>query len=160
MNRPAGSALCSGLRALAAAALLVPAGLASAACVVTPPALSFGLYDGLSATPATTSGVATVVCDETPPPIVTLSLGPSGVSGGFFPRRMRHDGGTDTLDYNFYTDTGGTSVFGDGTGGTVTLSQRVGKNKPWSVTVYGRIVPLQDVSAGTYSDAITLTLEF
>ena len=146
-------------RAIFGAALLGLAAPASA-CVVSPPALAFGLYDGLSTTPATTSGVATVVCDTNPPPIVTLTLGPSAVSGGFFPRRMRHDGGTDTLDYNFYTDTGGTSVFGDGTGGTVTLSQRVQKNKPWSVTIYGRIVPLQDVSAGSYSDALTLTIDF
>lgn len=156
MNRP----LARLLRALTAAALLAAASAAHAACFVNPPALAFGLYDGMSAAPATTSGVLSVVCDQVPPPIVTLSLGPSAVSGGFFPRRMRHDSGTDTLEYNFYTDTGGTSVFGDGTGGTATLSQRVQKNKPWSATIYGRIVPLQDVSAGTYADTLTLTIDF
>lgn len=128
--------------------------------MVTAPSLSFGTYDGLSAAPATTSGVAVVTCDQAPPPTVTLEIGPSAVSGGFFPRRMRQDGGSDLLDYNFYADSGGASVWGDGSGGTVTRSARVTKNKPWAVTIYGRIPPGQDVGVGTYSDTLTVTINF
>ena len=51
MSRPPGRLL----RALAAAALLAAASAAHAACFVNPPALAFGLYDGMSATPATTA---------------------------------------------------------------------------------------------------------
>lgn len=128
--------------------------------MVSAPSLSFGTYDGLSSAPATTSGNAVVSCDQSPPPTVSLEIGPSAVSGGFFPRRMRQDGGTDTLAYNFYADPGGASVWGDGTGGSVTQSQRVQKSKPWSVTIYGRIAPGQDVAAGTYSDTLTITVNF
>ena len=148
------------LAGLAAAALLAHAGAAGAACMVSAPSLSFGVYDGLSGAPATTSGNAVVTCDHSPPPTVTLEIGPSAVSGGFFPRQLRQDGGSDVLAYNFYADPGGASIWGNGTGGTVTRSQRVQKNNPWSVTIYGRIAPGQDVSVGSYSDALTLTINF
>ncbi len=135
-------------------------GTVEAACLVTAPALSFGFYDGLSGAPATTSGNAVITCNDAPPPTVTLELGPSAVSGGFFPRQMRHDGGSDRLSYNFFVDPGGAAVFGDGTGGTQTRSDKVLKNKPWTVTIYGRIPAGQDVSAGTYSDTLTITINF
>lgn len=128
--------------------------------MVNAPSLSFGFYDPLSGAPATTSGVAVVTCDQAPPPTVTLQIGPSAVSGGFLPRRMRQEGGSDLLAYNFYADAGGASVFGDGTGGTVTQSAKVTKNKPWSVTIYGRIPPGQDVGVGSYADTLTVTINF
>ena len=140
--------------------LLFQAGHAAAACVVTAPSLSFGFYDGLSGAPATTSGNAVVTCNDSPPPTVTMEIGPSAVSGGFFPRQMRHDTGSDRLAYNFYVDPGGAAVFGDGTGGTQIRSDRVFRNKPWTVTIYGRIPAGQDVSAGSYSDTLTLTINF
>ena len=152
--------MSSARRAWLAAVLVAHAGAAGAACMVSGPSLSFGLYDGLSGAPATTSGNAVVSCDETPPPTVTLAIGPSAVSGGFFPRQMRQDAGTDRLAYNFHPDPGGAAVWGDGTGGTATRSARVFKNKPWTATIYGRIPPGQDVAAGTYSDTVTLTINF
>jgi spore coat protein U-like protein len=140
--------------------MLLSSGASTAACVVTAPSLSFGPYDGLSGAPATTSAVAVVTCNDSPPPTVTMELGPSAVSGGFFPRQMRQDGGSDRLAYNFYVDAGATAVWGDGTGGTATRSDRVFKNKPWTVTIYGRIPAGQDVSAGSYSDTLTITINF
>lgn len=131
-----------------------------AACVVTAPTLSFGPYDGLSGAPATTSATAVVTCNEAPPPTVTMELGPSAVSGGFFPRQMRQDGGSDRLSYNFYTTAGAGAVWGDGTGGTVTQSARVNRGKPWVVTIYGFVPAGQDVSAGSYSDTLTVTINF
>ena len=147
-------------RRVACIALLFLSGTARAACLVSAPSLSFGPYDGLSGSPATTSASAVVTCNEAPPPTVTLELGPSAVSGGFFPRQMRHDGGSDRLAYNFYADPGGAAVWGDGTGGTVTLSARVMKNNPWTATLYGRVPPGQDVAAGSYSDMLTITINF
>lgn len=141
-------------------ALLGHSALASAACLVNAPNLSFGPYDGLSGAPATTSASVVVSCDQSPAPTVTILLGPSAVSGGFFPRHMREDGGTDRLAYNFFADAGATAVWGDGSGGTVTRSQRVLKNQPWTVTIYGRIPPGQDVAAGSYSDLLTITINF
>ena len=66
----------------------------------------------------------------------------------------------DTLDYNLYADIGATQVWGDGTAGTATRSQKVSKNAPWSVTFYGRIAVNQDVTPGSYSDSLTITIVF
>ena len=148
------------LRTFFAAVLLAGAAGAHAACTVSLGNLSFGPYDPLSTAPATTSGNAVVTCNDTPPPTVTIQLSASAVSGGFFPRRMRNSLGADTLDYNFYADAGATSIWGDGTGGTVTRSQKVNRNAPWSVTFYGRIAVNQDVAPGSYADTLTITIVF
>ena len=141
-----------------AAISIAYAGAAGASCTVAMPSLGF--YDALSSAPVTTSGNAVITCTANPPPTVSVQLGPSAVSGGFFPRRMRAAGGGDVLDYNFYADVSAASVFGDGTGGTVTRSAKVAKNQPWSVTFYGRIAPNQDVAPGSYSDTLTITINF
>ncbi|HET7672460.1 MAG TPA: spore coat U domain-containing protein [Burkholderiales bacterium] len=141
-------------------ALLLPVGNAFGACTVSMPSLSFGVYDALSSAPVTTSGNAVINCNDNPPPTVTVQLGPSTVSGGFFPRRMRAAAGADLLDYNFYADASATQVFGDGTGGTAIRSMKVNKNQPWSVTFYGRIAPNQDVAPGGYADTLTITINF
>jgi len=124
------------------------------------PNLSFGTYDPLSAAPATTSGNATVTCNEVPAPTVQMQLGASSVSGTFIPRRMRDAASGDTLSYNFYADAGATQVWGDGTGGTVTRAQRVRRNETWSVPFYGRIAVNQNVTPGIYSDTLTITINF
>ena len=147
-------------RILAAAALLMGTCAAQAACTVSLGNLSFGPYDPLSAAPTTTSGNATVSCNDSPPPTVQIQLSPSSVSGGFFPRRMQNTLAGDTLDYNFYADVGATQVWGDGTGGTTTRSQKVNKNAPWSVTFYGRIAINQNVAPGSYADTLTITIVF
>jgi spore coat protein U-like protein len=131
-----------------------------ASCVASAPGFSFGLYDTLSGLPATAAITVSVTCNLTPPPTVTLSISASAVSGGFFPRRMRQDGGADLLAYNLFADPGGISVLGDGSAGTAMLSERVMRNKPWTATIYGRIPPAQDVAAGSYSDTLTLTINF
>ena len=145
-------------RLLLAALLLACACAARAACTVALGNLAFGPYDPLSAAPATTSGNAVVTCNDTPAPTVQIQLSASAVSGGFFPRRMRNAVGSDTLDYNFYADVGATSIWGDGTGGTTTRTQKVNKNSPWSVTFYGRIAVNQDVTPGSYADTLTITI--
>ena len=148
------------LRGYLVAMLLLGSSTAHAACTVSLGNLSFGPYDPLSTAPATTSGNAVVTCNDTPPPPVQIQLGASAVSGGFFPRRMRNTVGADTLDYNFYADVGATQIWGDGTGGTTTRSQKVNRNSPWSVTFYGRIAPAQDVAPGSYADTLTITIVF
>lgn len=134
--------------------------LAQAACNVSGVDIGFGGYDPLSAAPATSVGSITVTCDQSPPPIVTLQLGPSATNGSFAPRELRLGGGSDLLSYNLYTDPGGLQVWGDGTAGTTVLTQRVQKNKPWTATVYARMPAGQDVTVGSYVDALSITIQF
>ncbi len=132
---------------------------AHAACRVTTTGLSFGAYDVFAATPRDTSGTVTVTCDRNPPTDVTVSIGPSPTSGGFRPRRMRHATLPDRLDYNLFPSPSMGTVWGDGSVGTSTVFLRkVNKNRPATATIYGRIPPGQNVSVGTYTDTVTVTI--
>lgn len=136
----------------------------AATCNVSATGITFSGYDVFSVTPNDSTGTITVVCDwpspppPTQPPLVSVSIGPSPTSGGFNPRQMRHPSRGDLLNYNLFTDTARSTVWGDGTGGTSSVSHRVTRNKPWVTTVYGRIPARQNLSAGLYSETLTVTI--
>ena len=140
--------------------ILFSVNIISAACTVSTTATSFGMYDIFSTFPTDSTGSITITCNETPPPNVTVSIGPSLNSGGFYPRKMRLTGGNDLLNYNLYTDATCTNVWGDGTSGTIVLTRKAHKNRPLTLMVYGRIPTGQDVSAGSYSDILTVMLNW
>lgn len=66
--------------------------------------------------------------------------------------------GTDTLNYELYSDAGRSSVWGStlAAGAAYTSAGNAISTK----TIYGRIPVLQDVPAGAYSGTVTVTLEF
>lgn len=140
--------------------LLLVAVRARAACNVTATGVSFGAYDVFSAVPLDSTGTVSVSCDEVPPPDPVISIGPSGNSGGFYPRRMRRSSGSGMLEYNLFTDPSMTRVWGDGTAGTSTVQlKNVHRQKPPVVTtIYGRISAGQNVSSGAYGDTLTVTI--
>ncbi|NNC64112.1 MAG: spore coat protein U domain-containing protein [Gammaproteobacteria bacterium] len=64
--------------------------------------------------------------------------------------------------YNLYSNPARTLVWGDGTGGSLTVFRskpRPGRQN-FSLPVYGRIPPTQSVSPGLYSDDIIVTIVF
>ena len=72
-------------------------------------------------------------------------------------------GNTDKLGYNLYTATARTTVWGDGTSSTGTVTGTgTGLGGPQGITktIYGRVPFGQDKAPDTYSDTITLTVEF
>jgi spore coat protein U-like protein len=133
-------------------------GEAYAACSVSTTNINFGTYDVFSITPKDSTGTITVTCGSPPPPHVTITIGSSPNSGGFIPRKLKPTSGTDFLNYNLFTDASMTSVWGDGTGGTSTVSKVVTPGRPGIATVYGRIPAKQNVSVGTYSETLTVTV--
>jgi len=138
---------------------ILKAEIAVSGCTIGVTPINFGTYDTFSSTPLDTAGTITVNCTGDVNK-ADVTLGVSSTSGGFNPRRMR-SGGNDLLDYNIYTNVTRTVIFGDGTGGTSDVRvNRKGKPEPWSeiVSMYARIPPGQDVAAGTYSDALTATV--
>jgi len=143
--------------------LLYHVRIAQAVCTVSTAPVDFGSYNVLLAGATDTISSVTVDCDETPPPYVTISIGPSSNSGGFDPRQMKLSGGSEFINYNLYTDSGRTRIWGDGSGNTFTVTKKVFKTKknksvPWIATVYGRIPPGQDVSIGSYRETLTVTI--
>ncbi len=132
---------------------------AHAACTVAATGLNFGAYDVFAAPPQDTTGTVTVGCDRNPPTDVTISIGASPTSGGFNPRQMRRTSGTDRLNYNLFTSSSMSTVWGNGSAGTSTvLLRKVNRNRPVTTTIYGRIPSGQDVSVGSYAESLTVTI--
>ena len=138
-------------------ALLLTSGV-YAACTVSTTSINFGSYDFLSSAADTGTGHITLSCS--PQANVTIAIGVSLNSGGFYPRMMQHDVSGDTLDYNLYTSAAMMQVWGDGTHGTATVDFRNVKKSNSPIIVYGKIVPLQNVPAGSYSEPLIVTITY
>ena len=132
---------------------------AHAACTISATPFSFLPYDSLSTNPTDSTGSISIACNEAPPPDVTVQIGRSATSSGFAPRSMKHSSLPDLLHYNLFTSAAMNTIWGDGTGGTPDSAYRKSpKNKPEVVTIYGRMPAGQDISAGTYSDSLVVTI--
>ena len=136
-------------------------GNASAACHVSVTNINFGSYDVFAASPTDSVGTVTISCTDGPPGLhATVSIGSSMTSGTFNPRRMKRAGGTDLLDYNLFSTSSRTTIWGDGTSGTATVTtpSRVRSGKPATMNVYGRIPAGRDVPIGSYMDTLVVTV--
>jgi spore coat protein U-like protein len=147
------------LLALAAAlAAGAPAtGRAAPSCQnITVSNLAFGAYNPFHSAPLDSAGTISYDCPPPLTPVVSMSRG--AFAGSYSPRIMLNFSSFDVLAYNVYQDAARTIVWGDGTGGTRTLSAPRGSSQ--SVTFYGRVPPGQDVSPGSYFDFLTVTFNF
>lgn len=156
-----------GFLAVLAGALLAPAAHAAPfglMCTASATGVSFGTYSPLTPTPLKSTGTVTVSCNAILPGTapVTVQLGP-GASGSFAARHLVSGAGV--LGYNLYLDAADTQTWGDGTGGSLTDSLNVtitnffGSGKS-SATIYALMPALQDVAPGSYSDTITVTINY
>jgi spore coat protein U-like protein len=137
--------------------VLLSSGRADAAhCTISTTSVNFGSYDVFNSTPTDTTGTVSVTCSGNADVTITLSKGGSST---FNPRTL--NSGTDTLNYNLYRDAARTTIWGDGTGSTASYTQ-VGlpNNTAQNLTIYARIPAAQDVRAGTYTDSVTVTIDF
>ena len=137
--------------------VLLASGQAFAACTLSTTGLNFGTYDVFVTSAQSSTLTVTVNCTPQSP-IAVLRLGPSAQSGGYAPRQMKHSSLPDRLSYNVYTDAAGTRVWGNGSSGTDVVVLRRIRVTPVTVLGYGKIVALQDVSAGIYTDVLTVTV--
>ncbi len=147
-------ALGLALAAILAAALSVEA---QGTCKISTTPVSFGTYNVFATTPLDTTGSVTYRCV---PPVTGITIVLSrGSSSTFSPRTLVK--GTESLNYNLYLDAARTRIWGDGTGGTQVFSDpNPQNNQDVTVTIFGRILAGQDVSAGTYADTVTATITF
>jgi len=128
-----------------------------AACTMSATNMDFGDYDANSGTPNDTTSTLSVQCTNGQAYVVSLDAGTT--SGNTVAARNMTDGGSDLLSYGLYTDAGRTSVWGDGTNGSSTVSG-TGNGSQQSLTVYGRVPISQLVAQGSYSDTITATVAY
>jgi spore coat protein U-like protein len=129
----------------------------AAQCNITSTPMNFGAYDPMSTVPLTATGSFNISCKPNKQLFnITLQL-TSGNSGSFSQRNMASGGG-DQLFYNIYANATQTSILGDGSGGSVSLTQTVSRQAPWDLTFYGQIPALQNVTPGVYNDLLTATI--
>jgi spore coat protein U-like protein len=142
---------------VAVLSLLAFAGRAEAACTISTTAVSFGTYNVFNVSATTSTGTVTYRCGNADHNItITISTGSSGT---FANRTMKK--GTEALTYNLYMDAAFANVWGDGSGTTTTYHiNNPPNNTDVPLTVYGRVLALQDVSAGSYSDTVIATINF
>jgi spore coat protein U-like protein len=160
-----------------AGVLLVAAGTASAAtrtttlnisAVVNPNCLvgttgdiNFGSFDGSAA--KTGSANVEVRCSNLTPYTVKLS---AGAPGGTFAQRLLSGSGSNKLQYNLYTSNAFATIWGDGTGSTGTqggTGSGMSSTQVKTHTVHGQLpnsVANQDAPTGTYTDTVTVTVEY
>lgn len=136
--------------------LLLLASTAQSACSVNPTSVAFGVYSPFSVTPTDTAGTLRVTCDTVTTGYTILLS--AGGAGSYSPRRLSGSGYL--LSYNLYTDPLRTTVWGDGSGGTVNVAGAFALAGAIDHTVYGRITAGQNVGAGAYADTITVTINF
>ena len=134
------------------------ASYAYAGCSVSTTSINFGTYDVFSSAASTGTGSITLSC--TPKADISIAIVASSNSGSYNPRMMQHFSLTDTLNYNLYTSAAMIKVWGDGTQGTATVAAVNVKNNATPIIIYGKIFPLQNVSAGSYSEQLVVTVTF
>lgn len=132
-------------------------------CSVSATGVSFGSYNPNDGTPTNATGNVHVQCTVLLVSVlsqINTRLNTGG-SGSFSPRKM--SSGANLLTYNLYKEVGHTTVWGDGTGGTGIFTDNVTiavLGTSINHTIYGSIPAGQYVAAGSYSDTITVTVEF
>jgi spore coat protein U-like protein len=129
----------------------------TANCTVSTSALAFGSVNTISGSNVDSTGGLTITCTNGTAWAASAGVG-SGTGASFANRKMAS--GANLLNYNIYTTTGRTIVWGDGTGGTGTIGG-TGSGIAQPVTVYGRVGSGQtSVPAGAYADTVAVTVTY
>lgn len=143
--------------ATATATFQVTATVASS-CLVSATELAFGsITPTEAATELAKTSTISVTCSNTHPYTVNVGFGANG--GTEANRFMKNSANADKLAYNIYTEASHTNVMGDGTGVSKNVPL-VGTGAAQTVTVYGKLLQNQFVSAGTYADTLTVNVAY
>ncbi len=125
-------------------------------CTLTTTNLAFGAYNPATSTALTGTTTVSPTCTNTTP--YTLSFDGGTTSGGTIAQRLMANGAA-TLKYNLYTTSADTTILGDGTSGSSTLSG-TGNGAAQSTTIYGAIPVGQYVTPGSFADTVTATVSY
>jgi len=129
-------------------------------CLITATPMSFPSYTaGAGAVYATTT--LSVRCTNGAQYAVGLSAG--STTGTSFAQRLLADG-TGTLQYNLYTQSNYSAIWGDGSTGTsIIVGNSTGFGNPVPLTVYGEVpdsAANRAAGPGVYTDTILVVLTY
>jgi spore coat protein U-like protein len=139
-------------------------------CTVATLPVSFGSYNALSGSALTSTGTVSLTCTG----ITLLGLTSinvdytinlsTGGAGSYSPRKMSLL--SNRLNYNLFRDVAYAQIWGDGTGGSFTVTGGIHQSGllvssvTVNIPVYGRIPASQNIPAGAYNDVITVTVNY
>ena len=126
------------------------------ACLVTANPLAFGNYDPTATTPLDGTATLSVLC--TVGSSFTVGLNPGTATGATVATRHMTSG-ANTLGYALYQEAARISNWGN-TPGTDTPLATTAPILPTTLTVYGRIPASQNVPAASYTDTITVAVNY
>jgi spore coat protein U-like protein len=125
-------------------------------------AVAFGAYNPLTAADLDTTA-GTVVARCTKNTAYTLALGLGAGTGADYSAGRFMTNGVDLMNYNLFTDGTYATVWGDGTDGSATVGGTgtgIGAAFNQTTTIYGRIPQTQNLSSGTYTDTVVVSLTY
>ncbi len=116
--------------------------------------VAFGTYNVFSNQPTDSSGQISWRCGGGEQPTVQIALTYGNNRDGAWRRLVQ---GSDYLRYNLYRDSARSDVWGEGADAWVGTYPGSG----WvSLSIFARIPALQDAAAGTYTDTVTVVINF
>jgi spore coat protein U-like protein len=128
-------------------------------CLISNGTLNFGNYDPTAATANTTSTTVTLTCTPGSSYNIGMNAG-SGSGGSTTLREMTLSGGSATLGYELFQDSGYSVNWGN-TVGTSTLAGTTSSSTlANTITVYGEIPANEVAGVGNYSDSVTMTVTY
>ncbi|MES2632077.1 MAG: spore coat U domain-containing protein [Pseudomonadota bacterium] len=156
-------------KAAVALALGSAAGLATAGgCSLSTSGLAFGTYQPLTlpgkvtSTDSTSDGSISMVCSG----IVTggsytVALGASAVGNSTSPRLMVNPQGGPHMQFNVYLDPAFTTIWGDGTTGSMFSGTIAPGDSSRTFTAYGKVPAGQiGLRVGSFSTSLLMTLTY
>jgi len=126
-----------------------------ATCTINTTPVAFGNYSGTALTYS--SGGVSVQCTNGTTYTIALNAG-LGTGATVSARSMSGPGSPSAqLGYGLYTTSGLSTIWGDGTGSTVTAAG-TGNGSSQSYTAYGQIPAGQYLAPGSYNDTVVATV--
>lgn len=107
--------------------------------------IAFGNYDPISSVPTDATGSVILQCAKDTA-YKTYIVGTRAMTGG-----------SDTLNFDLYSDAGRTTTFPSDNSGTATNAPDI---NPITKIIYGRIPAQQNVGVASYSKTLTVTIEY
>ncbi len=126
-------------------------------CTVSPATLAFGNYTSGASSALDAVVNIQVTCTNTTPYKVGLDAG-IGPSATVSTRKMTS--GANTLNYSLYQNASRTILWGNTIAGTANTVSGTGTGMSQQLSVYGRVFSGQVVTAGSYSDKVTIMVYF
>lgn len=128
-------------------------------CTVANQTLAFGSYDPVTnlSTAATASATISVTCTKGSSSVsLAANNGLNNANATTPSTRALSDGSGDYLSYDLYTDSGYTTIWNT----TNTFAPTFATSTAATETVYGRIPAGQSPKVGSYTDTVTMTVNF